>query len=219
EPESAHILPIYHLKIGIFPHRQQEKDFTGSFQKEAFTLRKSLDYLIKDGIPEAKYYATLLDKKFKASITRCREEKSTRRLFDDLRVRHRTFMEGHRKSDMDSKLFWDRIEFDAKVEAKKREMRLAEAGTVTGIMRRIDNAMNDTQTDRYVIPTKRKIMESSILAYTQDRPCTPCNQEINDQEKPPKDDGKFDEDKFLKELITVEKVINPIVEKLLKYGE
>ncbi|CAG8610613.1 15509_t:CDS:2 [Funneliformis mosseae] len=35
----------------------------------------------------------------------------------------------------------------------------------------------------------------------------------------PEEDGEFDEDKFLKELITVKKVINPIVEKLLKYSK
>ncbi|CAG8596042.1 11881_t:CDS:2 [Funneliformis mosseae] len=143
-------IPPEDLNISKFyKHRQQEKNFTGSFQKEAFTLRKSLDYLMKDGSPEvAKYYATLLDKKFKASIVLLLrvlnsglehslrlKEKSTRHLFDDLRVRR------HRTSDMDSKLFWDRIELDAEIEVKRREMRLAEAGTVTGIMKRIDEAL------------------------------------------------------------------------------
>ncbi|CAG8614979.1 559_t:CDS:2 [Funneliformis caledonium] len=63
---------------------------------EAFTLGKSLDYLMKDGSPEAKYYATLLDKKIRTSIVLSMAlknglehslrlgEKSMNCLFDDL---------------------------------------------------------------------------------------------------------------------------------------
>ncbi|CAB4443211.1 unnamed protein product [Rhizophagus irregularis] len=46
----------------FYEYRQKEKDFPSSFQKETFILRRSLDYLMKDGSPEAKNYATLLDK-------------------------------------------------------------------------------------------------------------------------------------------------------------
>ncbi|CAJ0756085.1 12106_t:CDS:2, partial [Entrophospora sp. SA101] len=101
----------------FYKYRQQENDFTSSFRKEAFILRRSLDYLMKEGSSEVKNYATLLDKNFK----------------------------GHRTSDMDSKLFWDKIElqldFHAEIEMREREMRLAKVGTATGIMKRIDGAL------------------------------------------------------------------------------
>ncbi|CAI2190398.1 4019_t:CDS:2, partial [Funneliformis geosporum] len=104
----------------------------------------------------------------------------------------------------------------------------------------------DLQTKRDPSAKRTKFINDYFAVQDQQpRTPPPWNQEVNDQEglhlpskhtsndddglldeEPnkssdprPEEDGEFDEGKFLKELITVEEVINPIVEKLLKYGE
>ncbi|RUS32905.1 hypothetical protein BC938DRAFT_473842 [Jimgerdemannia flammicorona] len=54
--------------IGFYKHRQREPDFTRVFQKEAFKLRKSLDYLLENGTTIAKARADRLIKSLKASV-------------------------------------------------------------------------------------------------------------------------------------------------------
>nr|CAG8469168.1 7890_t:CDS:2 [Entrophospora candida] len=140
--------------VNFYEYRQQENDFTNSFQKEAFILKRSLEYLLKNGTSEAKNHAALLNNKYKAN----------------------------------SKLFWDKIEsrlaFDIEIEKKRVEMRLAEIGTATGIMKRIDGAMNESfiRTDEYVSTkqTNDNSRPDSITGYKKARkdeepPSTPPN--------------------------------------------
>nr|CAG8612211.1 1254_t:CDS:2 [Entrophospora candida] len=190
--------------VNFYKYRQQENDFTNSFQKEAFILKRSLEYLLKNGTSEAKNHAALLNNKYKAKKSSCR-------LFDDLRVRHIIFIDTinshsygrhlrvvflmnfvlamhHRTNDIDSKLFWDKIEsrlaFDIEIEKKRVEMRLAEIGTATGIMKRINGAMNESfiRTDEYVSTkqTNDNSRPDSITGYKKARkdeepPSTPPN--------------------------------------------
>ncbi|CAJ0764781.1 4614_t:CDS:2, partial [Entrophospora sp. SA101] len=130
----------------FYKYRQQGNDFTSSFWKEAFILRRSLNYLMKGDSSEVKNYATLLDKNFKAR-------------------------NGHRTSDMDSKLFWDKIElqldFHAEIEMREREMQLAENECFI-------------QTDEWV-PTKWKKMDYfsvTPLQREQDQPPHPPPDQI-----------------------------------------
>ncbi|CAI2192534.1 18232_t:CDS:10, partial [Funneliformis geosporum] len=181
----------------FYEYHQREGSFTNSFKKESFRLRRSLDYLLEYGPKEAKFHADRLDKNFKEECLRdspltifvivvvCYVEEitqlgkiSSRCPSDDLRDRcgHK-----HRLNDKDSKLFWDRIEsqltFDAEVEMKKREMRLAEVGTATGIMRRIDGALmypcqTETMDDYFpVIPPRtppHRIVSSGVAPLFQE---------------------------------------------------
>ncbi|CAJ0831210.1 15347_t:CDS:10, partial [Entrophospora sp. SA101] len=184
----------------FYKYRQQENDFTSSFRKEAFILRRSLDYLMKEGSSEVKNYATLLDKNFK----------------------------GHRTNDMDSKLFWDKIElqldFHAEIEMREREMRLAKVGTATGIMKRIDGALNERfiQTDERV-QTKRKKM---------DQPPHPPPDQIYSLEFSDSNDGRIykeiyddnindnaEEDIYLKSIHLSQETLQNVMEEIRKIVE
>ena len=54
--------------IDFYRYRQLQPDFSESFQKESFVLKRSLEYLLANGSEEAKKYAQSYLVLFKASV-------------------------------------------------------------------------------------------------------------------------------------------------------
>ncbi|RUS34212.1 hypothetical protein BC938DRAFT_481862 [Jimgerdemannia flammicorona] len=105
--------------IGFYKYRRQQEDFTFSFRRESFNLKKDLERLTKDDAEEISVTASKLLENFEASF-----------FLDHCAV-------GHRRNYQDIRLFWNDVEslvWGSDLEADKmKAARTITRGTTKGV--------------------------------------------------------------------------------------
>ncbi|CAG8730952.1 3784_t:CDS:2, partial [Funneliformis mosseae] len=195
--------PKEYRLLSFYQHRQQQEDFTFSFQKEASRLRKSLDLLVKEVYSDRQYERLpVVPRRGKTHTTTYgrlsvvpRRGKTHTTTVGILRVAHLMVLRNHRSKNTEIDRLWNEVERESleiehakeKKQLQLDQLKIARVMT-KGTEHGVGNIMENVNME--LVESATYLKRRRDVDYKEDRDgyTTPCPKSsmVNNPEDEPK---------------------------------